>query len=249
MIADKSPAGRTRPMQSNGGAEGQRGAGEWPQKRVKVSIFIDPSHPSHGYKIGTEKKEAHIFAATTTHAPGLPCLPLPHCSIAPCLMGLPNAIMQYAKKSQKKLVFGSLPNTKLLAALRVMDHNVLNVASLIRTRGEEKKGIFGNQPYLSAFYFNQDRTPNDFPRRIIIITYLAASAQKLLLDNQGPRGHDPRLVQVLDHDNVVHGLGPQHRRKRLLETGLGDLAHDGQACQAIVESWNDWLCFVDEWGR
>jgi len=67
--------------------------------------------------------------------------------------------------------------------------------------------------------------------------YLAASAQELLLDNQGSRSYDPRLVQILDYDNVVHGLGPQHRRKRLLETGLGDLAHNSQACQAIVESW------------
>lgn len=85
-------------------------------------------------------------------------------------------------------------DTKLLAALRVVHNNVLDVASL------------------------------------------GASSKELLLDDQGASGNNARLLQVFNDNDMVHCLASEHGFEGLKEGLFRDLAYDGQACEAVIES-------------
>jgi len=71
---------------------------------------------------------------------------------------------------------------------------------------------------------------------IFDMSSLGASTKELLFNNQGPRSDDSALVQLLNHNNMIHILASTHLFKRLLEGLFRDFSDDCESGQAVVEA-------------
>lgn len=57
-----------------------------------------------------------------------------------------------------------------------------------------------------------------------------------MFNNQGPRGNDPALVQLLNHNNMIDILAPTHLFKRLDERLFRHLADNCETGKAVIEA-------------